>query len=184
MTNKKEQKHPKETEKQSKESKHQFKKEEAKKDPKDAQIEELTDSLQRLQAEFENHKKYVEKEKQDFMKFAKAQFIDTLLPTIDTFEAALKQTENAEKFVEGIKMLHNQLMSMLKREGLKEIEVIGKEFDPHFHEVMMKKQSEEKEETIVQELQKGYMFKDKVLRHSKVIISEGNNSEETEKSEK
>ncbi len=135
-------------------------------------IAELTDSLQRLQAEFENYKKRVDKEKQGFVKYAKADLVYKLLPLLDTFEIALRNTNDKEKFVKGMEIAYSQLFSTLQSEGLKPIEALGKKFDPYLHEVMLKQKSDKEEGIILEELQKGYMLNDKVLRHSKVKISE------------
>src|SRR3989338_9815748 len=147
-------------------------------------IEELTDTLQRLQAEFENYKKRVDKEKSEFVKYAKAELIQRLLPTLDTFEIALKSTKDNERFVKGMEMVYAQFASTLKSEGLKPIGAVGKKFDPYLHEVMLKEKSDENEGIILEELQKGYMLNDKVLRHSKVKISEKSEKEEAKKEEK
>ncbi|MBU89986.1 nucleotide exchange factor GrpE [Candidatus Woesearchaeota archaeon] len=138
-------------------------------------IAELTDTLQRTQAEFENYKKRVDKEKAEFVKYAKAEIIHKILPTLDTFEISLKSTKDNEKFVKGIEMAYAQLFSLLESEGLKPIESVGKKFDPYLHEVMLKEKSDKEDGIVLEELQKGYMLNDKVLRHSKVKISEKDN---------
>ena len=138
---------------------------------KQQKIEELTDALKRLQAEFENYKKRIDKEKIEFVKYAHADMIAQLLPVLDSFEIALKNASDKEKFVEGIKIIYAQLYSVLKAEGLKPIKATGEKFDPYKHEVLMKQESEKPEETILEEFQKGYMLNDRVLRHSKVKIS-------------
>lgn len=135
-------------------------------------IADLTDSLQRTQAEFENYKKMIDKEKAEFVKYAKAELVHKLLPTIDTFEIALRNTKDNEKFVRGMEMVYAQLISTLQSEGLRPIEALGKKFDPYLHEVMLKEKSDKDEGIILEELQKGYMLNDKVLRHSKVKVSE------------
>lgn len=138
---------------------------------RDKTIEELTDTLKRLQAEFENYKKRADKERIEFMKYANAGVIAHLLPVIDSFDIALKSTADREKFIEGIKMIYAQLYSVLESEGLRPIKAIGEKFDPYRHEVLMKEESGKPEETILEEFQKGYMLNDRVLRHSKVKIS-------------
>ncbi len=137
---------------------------------KQKQIEELTDTLKRLQAEFENYKKRVDKEKTEFAKYANAGMIAGILPALDSFGIALKNTSDREKFVEGMKLIYAQLYSALESEGLKPIKADG-QFDPYRHEVLMKEESEKPEGTILEEFQKGYMLNDKVLRFSKVKIS-------------
>ncbi len=147
------------------------KKEAKKVDLKDKKITELTDSLQRLQAEFENYKKYVEKQKSEFVKYSKGDIINKLLPILDSFEMALKNTTDKEKFVKGIELIFSQFHQLLENEGLKPIEAIGKKFDPYKHEVLLSQVSDKEEGTILEELQKGYMLGDKVIRHSKVKIA-------------
>ncbi|MAH33050.1 nucleotide exchange factor GrpE [archaeon] len=156
---------------------------EHKKTDKDV-IVELKESLQRLQAEFENYKKRTDKEKQDFITYAKADIINKILPTIDTFEIALKNTSDKEKFVKGIEMVYAQIFSLLENEGLRPIEALGKKFDPFFHEVLLKQKSNKDEDIVLEELQKGYMLNDKVLRHSKVKVSEKVKEKEENKCEK
>ena len=135
-------------------------------------IVELTDDLQRLQAEFENYKKRTDKEKQEFSNYAKAELIAKLLPLLDTFEIALKNTKDHEKFAKGMEMVFAQLFSALEAEGLRPIQAHGKKFDPYYHEVMLKQESDREEGVVLEELQRGYMFKDKVLRYSKVKVTE------------
>jgi len=138
---------------------------------KNQKIEELTDTLKRLQAEFENFKKRIDKEKLEFVKYAHSDLIAGILPVLDSFEMALKNTNDKEKFAEGIKMIYAQFYSMLESEGLKPIKAIGEKFDPYKHEVLLKEESDKPEGTILEEFQKGYMLNDKVIRHSKVKIS-------------
>lgn len=146
---------------------------ELKKQPDENQkkIEELTDTLKRLQAEFENYKKRADKEKTEFTKFAHADLIAKMLPVLDSFEIALKNTSEKEKFVEGMKMIYAQFHSILESEGLMPIEASGQKFDPYKHEVLMKEESDKPEDTVLEEFQKGYMLNDRILRHSKVKIS-------------
>ena len=144
-------------------------------------IAELTETLQRTQAEFENFKKRVDKDKAEFVKYAKAEIIQKILPTLDTFEIALKSTSDKEKFVKGIEMVYAQLFSLLEAEGLKKIEADGKKFDPYLHEVMLKEKSDKEDGIILEEIQKGYMLNDKVLRHTKVKVSEKIESDKKDK---
>lgn len=140
-------------------------------DEKEEKINELTESLQRLQAEFENYKKRVEKEKGEFVIYAKADLIAKLLPALDSFELAIKNTADKEKFIKGIELIFAQLYSLLESEGLRPIKAEGEKFDPYKHEVLMKQKSGKEEDIILEELQKGYMLNNKVLRHSKVKVS-------------
>lgn len=138
---------------------------------KNQKIEELTDTLKRLQAEFENYKKRIDKEKTEFVKYAHAEMVAKILPVIDTFEIALKNTNDKEKFIDGIKIIYAQVYSLLESEGLKPIKATGEKFDPYKHEVLMKEESDKPEGTILEEFQKGYMLNDRILRFSKVKIS-------------
>ena len=167
-----------------KECRSDIKSEIKKEDEKEKKIEELTDTLQRLQAEFENYKKYVEKSKSDFQKFTKADMIEKLLPTLDSFEMALKNTENQEKFIKGIELIFSQLYQLLENLGLRPIECIGKAFDPYKHEVLLTQESDKEEGLILEELQKGYMLGDKVLRHSKVKVAKKRSKNEDNKADK
>ena len=132
---------------------------------------ELTDQLQRLQAEFENFKKRIEKQQQEFVKYANAGLIEKLLPVIDDLEAAQNHTDNTEEVKKAIPMFHAKLLSILKAEGLTTLDALGKHFDAHLHEAMMTEHSEKNEGLIIEELQKGYMLNEKVLRHSKVKVN-------------
>ena len=136
-------------------------------------VEELTDDLQHLQAEFENYKKYVEKQKVEYALYSKADVIGKLLPIMDSFEEALKHKNSSENFVKGVELLFTQLTQLFEQEGLRPIESKGKMVNPHYHEVMLTENSDKPEETILEELQKGYMMGDKVLRHAKVKASKG-----------
>lgn len=147
------------------------KKESIQPDEKQQKIDELTDALKRMQAEFENYKKWQAKEKVDFVKYAHADLIARILPVIDSFEIALKSAANNDNFTEGMKRIYIQLYSLLEAEGLRPIKAVGEKFDPYRHEVLMKEESGNEDGTILEEFQKGYMLNDKVLRHSKVKIS-------------
>jgi len=139
-------------------------------DDKDKKIDELTDCLQRLQAEFENYKKYIERQTAELRKYAHADIILKLLPVLDSFELALKNTSNKEEFVKGVELIYSQLFSTLEKEGLRHIKAEGQKLDPLKHEVLLKEKSDKEEDTILEELQKGYMLCDKVIRHSKVKV--------------
>lgn len=138
---------------------------------KDDKINELTDSLQRLQAEFENYKKRVDKEKQELSNYSKADIIVKILPILDSIELALKNECRKDEFYKGIEMIFAQVYSTLKNEGLRPIDAVGKPFDPYLHEVLLKEESDKEEDTIIEELQKGYMLNEMVLRPSKVKVS-------------
>ena len=132
---------------------------------------ELTNSLQHLQAEFENYKKRVEKEKQDIIKHASQDLIIKLLPIVDSFEIALKNHKNKNKFLEGMRLIFSQFYSILEEMGLKQINPLNEKFDPYMHEVMMHEKSDKQDNTIVEVLQKGYILNNKLIRHAKVKIA-------------
>jgi molecular chaperone GrpE len=142
-------------------------------DDKELKIKELTDMLQRVQADFINYKNRTENEKKQLIEYGNAELIKKLLPILDTFELALKNSIEPEKFKHGMELLYAQFLDVMKHEGLSKIDVSGKKFDPYKHEVLMKEHSDKDEDAILDELQKGYELKGKVVRHSKVKISAG-----------
>lgn len=138
---------------------------------KDAKIKELTELLQRLQADFENYKKRAEKEKRDLAGYAACKLVSQFLPILDSFELALKNDKDHEKFVKGVELIYSQFYSSLEDLGLKPIEAVGKKFDPYEHEVLLSEKSDKEEDIILEELQKGYKLGNVVVRHSKVKVS-------------
>lgn len=150
------------------------KKKKDKKDKKDEQIEELNDKLKRQMAEFDNFRKRTEKEKTQMFDMGAKTIIEKILPVIDNFERGFTTVDEADKddaFVSGMDMVYKQLMTELESAGVKPIEAVGKEFDPEFHNAVMQVESEEYESGIIaQELQKGYTYKDAVVRHSMVAV--------------
>ncbi len=153
-----------------------FKKKEKKKDPKDEKIEELSDRLIRSMAEFDNFRKRTEKEKSQMFETGAAEIIEKILPVIDDFERGLAATSDEEKttsFAQGIEMVYKKLMSILADLGVQPIEAVGKVFDPMFHNAVMQTPSDEYDSgVVVQELQKGYIYKDRIVRHSMVMVAE------------
>ena len=145
-----------------------------KKDKKDEQIEQLTDRVKRQMAEFENFRKRTEKEKSSMYEMGARSVIEKMLPIIDNFERGLDTVPEDEKdspFTEGMRMIYKQLMTELEGIGVKPIEALGAEFDPEFHNAVMQVESEEYESGhVAQELQKGYMYRDSVVRHSMVAV--------------
>ncbi len=131
--------------------------------------DEYKDALQRLQADFENYKKRCDRETASLRKYANAEIIKSLLPILDSFELALKNNSDHEKFVKGVEMIYAQLYSLLEDAGLKKIEAEGRRFDPYVHEVLLQEESE-KDGIVLEELQKGYALDGAVIRHSKVKI--------------
>ncbi len=151
-----------------------FKKKE-KKDKKDEQIAELTDKVKRQLAEFENFRNRTEKEKSQMYMVGAKDVIEKLLPVVDSFERGIKSIKEEEKenpVASGMEMIYKQLMSALTELGVTPIEAMGKEFDPNFHNAVMHVDDEELgENIIVEELQKGYQYKDVVLRYSMVKVA-------------
>lgn len=131
--------------------------------------DEYKEALQRLQADFENYRKRCEKENVSLRKYANAGLVKSLLPILDSFELALKNNTEPEKFVKGVEMIYAQLYSLLEDLGLKRISAEGRQFDPYMHEVLLQEESE-KDGIVLEELQKGYLLDDAVIRHSKVKV--------------
>ncbi len=137
---------------------------------------EYWEKLLRLQAEFENIRKRQEREKQDFVKFANEGIILELLNILDdlerTVELAQAKHEDLQSFLKGVEMILAHLYETLKEYGVKPIQAQGKIFDPHYHEALMQAENKDlAEHTIIEELQKGYLLNDKVIRTSKVKVS-------------
>lgn len=145
-----------------------------KKDKKDEKIEELTDQVKRQMAEFDNFRKRTEKEKSQMFETGAKSVIEKILPVIDNFErglAAVPEEEKENAFVQGMDKVYRQMLTELDTIGVKPIEAVGKEFDPEYHNAVMQVESEEYESGIVaQELQKGYLYNDTVVRHSMVAV--------------
>ena len=145
-----------------------------KKDKKDEEIENLTDRLKRQMSEFENFRKRTDKEKGQMFDMGARTIVEKILPVIDNFErglASVPEENQDDPFVSGMQMVYKQLMTELEAAGVKAIECAGEEFNPDFHNAVMQVESEELESgTIAQELQKGYMYKDSVVRHSMVSV--------------
>lgn len=152
-----------------------FGKRKEKKDPRDAQIEELTDRLKRNMAEFDNYRKRTEKEKSAMYEIGAKDVVEKILPVVDNFErglAAVPEEEKGAPFAEGMEMIYKQLMKTLDEIGVKPIEAVGKEFDPNIHNAVMHIDDENLGENIVAaELQKGYTYRDSVVRHSMVQVA-------------
>ena len=133
--------------------------------------EKRLNDLKYLQAEFDNYRKWSEKEKESIITVANENLIKDLLVILDDFDRALPSLEQ-EKNEEGIRMIHDKMVKILADHGLQPIECVGQKFDPNFHEVLYKEQCNEDPDTIVEEIGKGYRLKSKVIRPSKVIIAE------------
>ena len=146
-----------------------------KKDKKDEKIEELTDRLTRQMAEFDNFRKLTEKEKSQMYEIGAKDIIEKILPVVDNFErgiAAVPEEEKSNPFAEGMEKIYKQLMTTLEEIGVKPIEAVGQEFDPDFHNAVMHVEDEEVGENIItEEFQKGYLYRDSVVRHSMVKVA-------------
>ena len=151
------------------------KKKKDKKDKKDIQIEELTDRVKRQMAEFDNFRKRTEKEKAAMFEVGAKSVVEKILPVIDNFErglAALTEEQKAEPFAQGVEMTYKQLMTTLESIEVKPIEAVGKEFDPNLHNAVMHVEDENLGENVVaEEFQKGYTYRDSVIRHSMVKVA-------------
>ncbi len=146
-----------------------------KKDPLKEKVDELNDRVMRQMAEFENFRKRTDKEKAQMFEQGQANVLEKLLPVIDNFERGLAAVPEAEKdgaFADGMNKIYKQLVKQMEDLGVTPIEAVGKEFDPNLHNAVMQVESAEYESGFVaQELQKGYMFHDTVLRHSMVGVT-------------
>ena len=151
-----------------------FGKKKEKKDKKDEQIAELTDKVKRQLAEFENFRNRTEKEKSQMYMVGARDVIEKLLPVVDNFERGLKSIPEDQKdgpVASGMEMIYKQLITVLTDLGVTPIEAVGQEFDPNFHNAVMHAEDEELgENTVSEEFQKGYKYKDAVLRHSMVKV--------------
>ena len=143
-------------------------------DPKDKKIEELNDRLLRNMAEFDNFRKRSEKEKSQMFEIGAKDIIEKILPVLDNFErglAAIPEEEKGTAFAQGVEQIYKQFVTVLEDAGVKAIEAVGTEFDPNFHNAVMHGEDEELGENIVaEEYQKGYMYKESVVRHSMVKV--------------
>ena len=149
-----------------------FGKKKKEKDKFEQQVEELTDRLKRNMAEFDNFRKRTEKEKASMYAIGARDIVEKILPVGDNFERGLAQAKEGDAFADGMKMIYKQLTTALNDMGVQPIEAVGKEFDPNFHNAVMHVEDESVGENIVvEELQKGYMYKDFVVRHSMVKVA-------------
>ncbi len=161
-----------EAEETTKEKSKLFKK---KKDPKDEKIEELSDKLLRQMAEFDNFRKRTEKEKSGMYEIGAKSIVEKLLPVVDNFERgflSVAEEDKEDAFVTGMEMVYKQLMTMLETVGVKPIEAVGQEFNPDLHNAVMHVDDEEVgDNIIVEEFQKGYTYRDSVVRYSMVKVA-------------
>ena len=146
-----------------------------KKDKKDEKIEELNDKLMRLMAEYDNYRKRTEKEKSAMFDMGARTIVEKVIPVIDNFERGFDTVSEEDKehpFIMGMDKVYKQLMTTLEEAGVKAIEAAGQEFDPNLHNAVMHVEDESLGENVVaEELQKGYMYKDSVVRYSMVKVA-------------
>ncbi|MCH8982424.1 nucleotide exchange factor GrpE [candidate division KSB1 bacterium] len=148
------------------------------------EVVEFKDKLLRKAAEFENYKRRTENDQLNLLTFAAESFIQKLLPVIDDFERSLGHVEEAQDITaikQGLKLIYDKLMKVLDEQGVKKIESVGNPFDVDYHEALMQRPDDSVEpHTVLDEMEKGYTYKDKVIRHAKVIVSEEKSSEPKE----
>ena len=146
-----------------------------KKDKNAELVEELTDRVKRQMAEFENFRKRSEKEKAGMFEMGAKSVIEQILPVIDNFErglAAVPEDAKGDPFIDGMEKIYRQLMDTMDKLNVKPIEAVGTEFNPDFHNAVMHVEDEEAgENVVVEEFQKGYLYKDQVVRHSMVKVA-------------
>jgi molecular chaperone GrpE len=136
----------------------------------------LQDRLLRTAAEFDNYRKRMERERRELSDYAAAEAIKDLLPILDNFERALQAPAGpeADSFRKGIDLIHKQLLDLLKKRGVKPLEVVGADFDPNFHEAVIHEVSDQhREGEVMQELQRGYLLGDRLLRPAMVKVAKG-----------
>lgn len=164
----------KEVTKETKKAEKKKNKVDKKNDAMQAKIDELEDRVKRQMAEFENFRKRTDKEKAMMFETGAKSVIEKILPIADNFErglATIPEDEDNLAFANGMKMIYKQMMDELDKLGVKPIEAVGQEFDPNLHNAVMQVESEEYESGIIaQELLKGYMYRDTVVRHSMVAV--------------
>lgn len=164
----------KENEKEEKKDKKKKDKSDKKQEALKERIEELEDRVKRQMAEFDNFRKRTEKEKTAMFETGAKSVIEKILPVVDNFERGLASVPEEEKggaFAQGMEMIYKQLMTELENMDVKPIPAVGEEFNPDFHNAVMQVESEEYESGVIaQELQKGYTYRDSVVRHSMVAV--------------
>ena len=177
MKKNKENKHE-EIKEEIKEKQEEIKKEENNNNILEDKIKKLEEALLRNQAELMNYKRRKDEEVSRMLKYSEEDIIRDFLPILDNFERAIKMDDDnlddeVSKFLEGFKMVYTQIKNMLDKFEVKEIEAFGKEFDPTYHQAVMKESNKDKKSGIILEVfQKGYMYKDRVIRPAMVKVNE------------
>ena len=166
-------------------------KEESKAEENIAQLEkeiaELKDKVLRKAAEFENYKRRTENDQLNLLTYAAESFIQKLLPVVDDFERSMQHINDAQEvdaIKQGLKLIYDKFMKVLDDQGVKKMETVGQPFNVEFHDALLQKPDDSVEpHTVLEEIEKGYMYKDKVIRHAKVIVSEDKEPETQKDSE-
>ena len=150
----------------------------------EAQVKEWHDKFLRKAAEFENYKRRTENDQFNLINYAAESFITKLLPVIDDFERSLQHIDddnNVDAVKEGIKLVYEKLLKVLDEQGVKKMKVKGEPFNVDYHDALMQRQDDSvPPHTILEEIEKGYLYRDKVIRHAKVIVSEETSSDESQ----
>jgi len=189
MTKQKKEKHEEETNKEisletQKEVEEVANKAEEKIAELETQVKELQDKLLRKAAEFENFKRRTENDQFNLINYAAEGFISKLLPVIDDFERSLKHIDddnNIDAVKEGIKLVYEKLLKVLDEQGVKKMKVKGEPFNVDYHDALMQKKDDSvPAHTVLEEIETGYLYRDKVIRHAKVIVSEETSSDENQ----
>lgn len=150
----------------------------------EAQVKEWHDKFLRKAAEFENYKRRTENDQLNLINYAAESFIAKLLPVIDDFERSLQHIDddnNADAVKEGIKLVYEKLLKVLDEQGVKKMKVKGEPFNVDYHDALMQRKDDSvPPHTVLEEIEKGYLYRDKVIRHAKVIVSEESSSDESQ----
>ncbi|MEJ2104091.1 MAG: nucleotide exchange factor GrpE [Ignavibacteriaceae bacterium] len=153
----------------------------------EVQVKEWQDKFLRKAAEFENYKRRTENDQFNLINYAAESFITKLLPVIDDFERSLQHIDddnNIDAVKKGIKLVYEKLLKVLDEQGVKKMKVEGEPFNVEFHDALMQRKDDSvPPHTVLEEIEKGYLYKDKVLRHAKVIVSEETTLDENQTSE-
>jgi molecular chaperone GrpE len=138
---------------------------------RDRKLEEYLSALRRLQAEFENYKKRAEREQTEYIDQANAALVEKLLPVLDNFERALStESSDFHSLKKGVDMIFSQFRKVLEGEGLSSIDALGEEFDPYYHEAVLTACGDYEDDTVIEVLEKGYLFRNRCLRPSRVKV--------------
>jgi molecular chaperone GrpE len=134
----------------------------------------LQDRVLRTAAEFDNYRKRMDRERRDLAEFTAAEVVRDLLPIVDNFERALQATGDTDALRKGVELIHKQMIEALRKRGVRPIEALGTTFDPNFHEAVIHEASDtHREGEVMQELQRGYMLGDRLLRPATVKVAKG-----------